>query len=176
MFTFDIVREARAMPQFDPATFAPQLFWLVVTFVALYVLMTSVALPKIGAVLDERQRKIDDNLDKAAVLKAEAEAAIAAYDKALAESRAHAHSLVKEAAERIAQQAEERNRDLGAKLAEQIKAGEARIAAAKDAALAGVRDVAVDVAGATLSRLLGGTADQARLDAAVATALKEQGR
>ena len=164
------------MPQFDPAFFAPQLFWLAVTFITLYVLMAKVALPKIGAVLDERQRKIDDNLDKAAQLKAQAEAAVAAYEKALAESRSHAHSVIKEAGERLAKQAEERTRDLSAKLAEQIKVGEIRIAAAKDAALTNVREVALEVAGATIARLVGGTADQAKLDAAVASALKEHGQ
>lgn len=164
------------MPQFDPAFFAPQLFWLAVTFITLYVLMAKVALPKIGAVLDERQRKIDDNLDKAAQLKAEAEAAVAAYEKALSESRAHAHSVIKEASERLAKQAEERTRELSAKLAEQIKAGETRIAAAKDAALNNVREVALDVAGATVARLVSGAADQAQLEAAVAAALKEAGQ
>lgn len=164
------------MPQFDPAFFAPQLFWLAVTFITLYVLMAKVALPKIGAVLDERQRKIDDNLDKAAQLKAEAEAAVAAYEKALSESRAHAHSVIKEASERLAKQAEERTRELTAKLAEQIKSGEARISAAKDAALNNVREVALDVAGATVARLAGGAADQSTLEAAVASALKEHGQ
>lgn len=164
------------MPQFDPTFFAPQLFWLLLTFVTLYILMTSVALPKIGAVLDERQRKIDDNLDKAAQLKAEAEAAVAAYEKALAESRAHAHSVIKEASDRLAAQAEERNRALSAKLAEQIKAGEARIGEAKDKALANVRDVAIDVAGSVFDRLIGASADAARLDSAVAAALKEHGK
>jgi F-type H+-transporting ATPase subunit b len=164
------------MPQFDPAFFAPQLFWLAVTFLTLYFLMSKVALPKIGAVLDERQRKIDDNLDKAAQLKAEAEAAVAAYEKALAESRAHAQSVIKETTDRLSKQAEERTRELGAKLAEQIKAGEARIAAAKVTALANVRDVAVEVAGAVLGRLVGGVVDQGNLDSAVAAALKEQGQ
>jgi F-type H+-transporting ATPase subunit b len=164
------------MPQFDPTFFAPQLFWLALTFVTLYVLMTTVALPKIGAVLDERQRKIDDNLDKAAQLKAEAEAAVAAYEKALAESRAHAHTVIKEAADRAARQADERNRELGQRLADQIKAGEVRIAAAKDKALAGVRDVAVDVAAAAVARLVGGSPESAKLDAAVAAALKEHGQ
>lgn len=164
------------MPQFDPAFFAPQLFWLAVTFITLYVLMAKVALPKIGAVLDERQRKIDDNLDKAAQLKAEAEAAVAAYEKALSESRAHAHSVIKEASERLAKQAEDRTRELNAKLADQIKAGEARIAAAKDTALANVREVAIEVAGATVSRLVGAAADQGQLEAAVAAALKENGQ
>lgn len=164
------------MPQFDPTFFAPQLFWLALTFVTLYFLMTTVALPKIGAVLDERQRKIDDNLDKAAQLKAEAEAAVAAYEKALAESRAHAHSVIKEASDRLASDAEARNRELGARLAEQIKAGEAKIAEAKDKALANVRDVALEVAGATVARLVGSPADNSRLEAAVAAALKEHGK
>ncbi len=144
------------MPQFDPTFFAPQLFWLFLTFVTLYVLMTVVALPKIGAVLDERQRKIDDNLDKAAQLKAEAEAAVAAYERALSESRAHAHSVIKEASDRLAPEAE------------QIKDGETRIAQAKDKALANVRDVAVDVAGSVFARPVG--------SAAGAAALKEHGK
>jgi F-type H+-transporting ATPase subunit b len=164
------------MPQFDPAFFAPQLFWLAVTFITLYILMSKVALPKIGAVLDERQRKIDDNLDKAAQLKAEAEAAIAAYEKALADSRSHAHAVIKEASDRLAKQADDRTRELSAKLSEQIKAGEVRIAAAKDKALANVRDIALDVAGATVARLVGASPDQGSLEAAVAAALKESGQ
>jgi F-type H+-transporting ATPase subunit b len=164
------------MPQFDPTFFAPQVFWLVLTFVTLYFVMSTVALPKIGAVLDERQRKIDDNLDKAAQLKAEAEAAVAAYEKALAESRAHAQSVIKEASDRLAAEAEARNRELSARLADQVKAGETRIAEAKDKALANVRDVALDVAGATISRLVGSPTDNARLEAAVAAALKENGK
>ena len=160
------------MPQFDPTFFAPQLFWLLLTFVTLYVLMTMVALPKIGAVLDERQRKIDDNLDKAAQLKAEAEAAVAAYERALSESRAHAHSVIKEASDRLAQEADERNKALAARLAEQIKAGEVRIAQAKDKAVANVRDVA----GSVFARLVGSAADAARLETAVAAALKEHGK
>lgn len=164
------------MPQFDPTFFAPQLFWLVLTFVTLYFVMSTVALPKIGAVLDERQRKIDDNLDKAAQLKAEAEAAVAAYEKALAESRAHAQSVIKEASDRLSAEAETRNRELAARLADQVKAGEARIAEAKDKALANVRDVALDVAGATIARLVGSPADNTRLEAAIASALKEHGK
>ncbi|MDA8230620.1 MAG: F0F1 ATP synthase subunit B' [Magnetospirillum sp.] len=164
------------MPQFDPSTFAPQVFWLVVTFIVLYVLMAKVALPKIGAVLDERQRKIDDNLDKAAQIKAEAETALAAYEKALAEARAHAVAVVRETTDRLGQEGERRSRELADRLAEQIKAGEARIAAAKETALAGVRDVAADIAGAVVGRLIGGTPDRARLEAAIGAALEEQGQ
>ncbi len=164
------------MPQFDPSTFAPQVFWLVVTFALLYVLMAKLALPKIGAVLDERQRRIDDNLDKAAQLKGEAETAVHAYEQALAESRAHAHAVIKETAERLATEADHRSQDLAARMADLVKAGEDRIAAAKIAAIAGVRGVAVDVAGAVVARLLGGPSEPAAVEGAVAAALEEQGQ
>ena len=94
----------------------------------------------------------------------------------MSESRAHAHSVIKEASDRLAQEAEERNKALAARLAEQIKAGETRIGAAKDKALANVRDVAVDVAGSVFARLVGAAADAARLDSAVAAALEEHGK
>jgi len=162
------------MPQFDPSSFTQQLFWLALTFITLYILMAKVALPKIGDVLDERQRKIDDNLDKAASLKAEAEAAVAAYEKALAESRAHAQAVIKETAERMAKQAEQRHKELNDRLAEQIKSGEARIAAAKDQALSHVREVAVDVAKAAAGRLAGLSPDEAALNAAVASSMEQR--
>jgi len=164
------------MPQLNPEFFATQIFWLVVTFVTLYVLLSAVALPRIGAVLDDRQRRIDENLSKAAALKAEADAAIKAYEKALSEAKAQAHALVKETSERLNKQAEDRNRELGHRLAEQIKAGEARITEAKAQALAGVREVALDIAGVTVARLVGLQTDAAELDSAVANALKGNAR
>lgn len=164
------------MPQFDPSTFSPQVFWLVLTFAVLYVLMATLALPRIGAVLDERQRRIDDSLDKAAQLKVEAEAAVAAYQQALAQSRAHAHEVVKETMDRLAAEGERHGQDLAARMAAMIKAGEERILAAKAAAVAGLHDVAVDVAGSVVARLLGGASDAGALEGAVAKAIEEQGR
>ena len=57
------------MPQFDPSVWPPQLIWMVITFVALYFLMSRVALPRITDVLEEREFKINDALRKATGLK-----------------------------------------------------------------------------------------------------------
>jgi F-type H+-transporting ATPase subunit b len=164
------------MPQFNPEFFATQLFWLLVTFTVLYVLMATVALPKIGKVLDERQRRIDENLSKAGQLKAEAEAAIKAYEKSLADARAKAAAMVKERTEQLSKEAEAKSHEQGVRLAAQIKAGETRILEAKAQALAGVREVALEVAAATVARLLGTAPEQGQLDGAVTEALKEFGR
>src|SRR5688500_15289978 len=87
-------------PPFQRETFASQLVWLTLTFVLLYVLMARVALPRIGAIMDERRARIADDLAQAERLKGESDAALAAYEKALADARARAQSLANETRER----------------------------------------------------------------------------
>ena len=164
------------MPQFDPSSFPAQIFWLVVMFVSLYFVMVNHAIPRISEVLDERQRRIDSDLERAQQLKADADLAIARYERALAESRAQAHEVMKETADRLARQAEARNKELAQRLNDQIKAGEARIQAAKTQALTNIQQVAAEVAGATVAKLVGTVPNKDKLDAAVAAAMQEQSR
>jgi F-type H+-transporting ATPase subunit b len=162
------------MPQLDFHTFPTQIFWLIVSFIVLYVLMTAVALPRIERIVEERRRRLDDDLEKASQMKSEAEAVIAAYEKALAEARANAQATVKETTDRIAAESAERQRQAAAALAEKTEAAEKRIAEAKNRALAGVRDIAIEVAQAMAQRLTGGTPDAARTAAAVDAVMRER--
>ena len=70
------------MPQFDPAVWVPQLVWLAITFVVLYLLMAKIALPRVGEVLEEREQRINESLRKADGLKRDAEDAVAAWRRA----------------------------------------------------------------------------------------------
>src|SRR5262245_65996164 len=83
----------RGFPPFDPATFASQLFWFALTFILLYVLMSRVALPRIGTILEDRRKRIDGDLADAQRSKEASDAAIAAHEKALAEARGRAQTL-----------------------------------------------------------------------------------
>src|SRR5579883_1757674 len=78
------------MPQFDPTVFAPQLFWLVVTFVLLYWIVAKVAVPRVGEAIDNRARVIQEDINRATQLKAETDAAAAAYERAMADAQAQA--------------------------------------------------------------------------------------
>lgn len=160
------------MPQLDVTTFAPQIVWLVITFLAMYFLMAKVALPRIAQVLDERQARIDDNLEKAAALKKEAEEAAAAYESSLAQARSKAQEEVKavlDAANAAQAKAQE---ELSAKINKDLDAAEARIAEAKDKALANIKEVSSDVAKATVEKLSGVSVDDAAVTAAVAKAME----
>jgi F-type H+-transporting ATPase subunit b len=162
------------MPQLDVHTFPTQIFWLVVSFVLLYWLMSAIALPRIEKIVEERRRRLDEDLEKAAQMKNEAESVIAAYEKALADARAQAQATVKQTTDRIAAESAERHREAAALLAEKTAAAEKSIAEAKERALASVREVAVEVAQAMAQRLTGAAPDGARAAEAVDAALRER--
>jgi F-type H+-transporting ATPase subunit b len=162
------------MPQLDFTTFAPQLFWLLVTFAVLYGLMRWVAVPRVGRVIDARREKLDGDLNRASRLKEEAESVLAEYQKTLAQARTDAQATLRETADKLAAEAAERQRVLAESLTQQIEAAEKRIAAMKDEALAEVRGIAVEVGGAVVEKLTGISADPARLAAAVETAVGER--
>ncbi|NKD78000.1 F0F1 ATP synthase subunit B' [Haematospirillum sp. H1815] len=161
------------MPQFDPSTFASQLFWLAVTFMLLYVLVSRYAIPRLGEIMEQRQRTVEDDLDRAKQLKAETETSIRAYEKALADARSKAQDLLRQAQEEVTRQAEIRNREVSVRLAAQIRDGEDRIAKARDAALVSVRDLASVVASDAAAKLSGVAFDAERVRSAVADAVKE---
>jgi len=161
------------MPQLDVTTFAPQIVWLVITFLAMYFIMAKVALPRIAEVLDERQTRIDDNLAKAAALKIEAEQAAAAYEQSLAEARSKAQDEVKVVIDQANAAQAEAQEELAAKLDKKLSEAEARIADAKDKALANITEVSAGVAKATVEKLAGVSVDDAAVNAAVAKAMEQ---
>lgn len=160
------------MPQFDVTTYAPQLVWLVITFAVLFAIMWKVAVPRIADVLEARQKRIDDNLNKAAELKKEAEAAMEAYEKAIADAREEAHSVINEAAAKLSEEASEREEALNADLARRIKEGEAAIDKARQDAMSSIRDTAVEAAAAAVEKVLGEVPDQKNVGSAVDQVMK----
>jgi F-type H+-transporting ATPase subunit b len=162
------------MPQLDVSTFTPQLVWLAISFIALYLLMSRLALPRVDAIIEARRKRMDDDLARAAAIKAEAEAVIAAYQRTLAEARAQAQAAVKERTDQFAAEAAEQQRQLAETLAEQTRAAEREIGAAKERAFTEIRNVAVDVARSVTEKLTGSAADEATLAPGVDRAMAER--
>lgn len=162
------------MPQFDPSVWSPQLFWLVITFVVLYLLMSRIALPRVSSILEDREFRISDSLRRAESLKQDAEAAVASYEKLMADARAKAQDQVHTVRERAARDAAERHAVLSDRLSAEIAAAETRIAQARDQAVGELRGLAVEVAGAAVERLVGETMDPSTVGKAVDGAMRER--
>lgn len=143
------------MPQLDVTTFAPQIVWLVITFGAMFLIMWKLAVPKISDALEARQMRLEDNLKKAEDLKREAEATLAAYDKALADARATAHDEIQAIQSKLHEAAAKEEAELTAKLDAKLAASEKAIAEEVEKAMENVRGIAIDVAGSAVEKLSG---------------------
>lgn len=162
------------MPQFDTTTFASQIFWLVVTFAIVYVFISRVALPRISATLENRQRKIGDDLAKAGELADQSDEVLAAYEARLADARVSAHEELHAAATRAGAEADKQNAALAETLAANAAAARDRIAAESAAASGNVAEIAEDIARQAVERLIGSTPDGAAVKAAVATSVQDR--
>jgi F-type H+-transporting ATPase subunit b len=145
----------RGFPPFDPTTFASQLFWFALTFILLYLLMSRVALPRVGTILEDRRKRVESDLAEAQRFKESSDAAIAAHEKALAEARGRAQTLANETREKAAADAAARRKEVDAKLQARIAEAEKAIATTRTAAMTNVSGIAGEAATAIVERLTG---------------------
>ena len=103
-------------PPFQPGTFASQLFWFAIAFVLLYVIISRLAIPRVGGIMDARRQSVEGDLAEAKRLKDSSDAAIASYEKALADARSRAQALANETREKYAKQADAARHELDATL------------------------------------------------------------
>src|SRR3954471_8634398 len=162
------------MPQFEPEFWAPQLFWLLIVATVLFVVMWKVTLPRVETVLTDRQDRIAGNLLKAETLKAEAESALAGYQKSIADARAAAQAEHAKTAAAIAAETAQREAVFGKRLGDQEAVAEANISAARAAAMAQVGPIATDLAVALTEKLVGTKIAADLASRAVEAAAKER--
>ena len=163
---------AAGLPQLDASKYPSMVIWLAISFAVLYVLMAKVTLPRIAHVLEKRQDRIDDNLEKATGLKAEAEVAAEAYEKALADARDQAQEILHETSQRLATTSARRHAEVAERLAGEIAAAEERISLAKREALSQVGEMAAAAVGEAATKLLGEAPDEKSVSAALDAALR----
>ena len=164
------------MPQlrFNEPIVVAQVVWLLIIFGLLYFIMSSVALPRVAAVLEERRRRIEGDLGVAQAAKLQADAALEEHRAATARARAEAQTAINAAVTQAQGEAATRAEAQNAKLNVQIEAAERQIATARDSAMGALRQVSAETAEALVSRLLGG-ADRGAINRAVDRELSARG-
>jgi len=147
------------MPQLAFETFASQLFWLAVTFIVLYILMSKVVIPRVGGILEDREQRIRADLDKAESLKSETDAAIAEYQRKLAEARANAGDMIAAMKAEVTAEIDARKAEIDTELEGRQAEAEKQIAAQRDQAMSALDDVARSVTSALVEKLGGSASD-----------------
>ncbi len=156
----------------NSSTFASQLVSLVIAFVALYLIVSRIALPRVGSVLDARQNKIEGDLASAQKLKDELAGALKAYESELAAARARAQAISAETREKLNAAAEAERKTLEERLSVKLAEAEKTIAVTRAAAMSNVRGIAAEAATAIVQRLTGVPPDGKSVSKAVDASLK----
>lgn len=159
-------------PPFQKETFASQLVSLTIAFVALYLIVSKLALPKVGGAIEARQKRIEDDFADAQRLKGESDEALKAYETALAQARARAQAIGAETRERLSAAAEAEREALEERLGVKLAEAEKTIASTRESAMSNVRGIATDAASAIVQQLAGLKPDGKAVDGAVDAALK----
>ena len=162
----------RAFPPFEKDTFASQLVSLVVAFVALYLIVSRIALPRVGSLLDQRQDAIEGDLAAARKLRDESDAALKAYESELAAARTRAQAISAETREKLNAASDAERKTLEERLTHKLVEAEKTIAATREAAMSNVRSIASDAAIAIVRRLTGLAPDRRTVNKAVDASLK----
>jgi F-type H+-transporting ATPase subunit b len=147
--------QSGGLPQLNPHHFTPQLFWLALTFIALLFVMSRIALPRVGEVIEERRDRIRRDLDAAARLKDETDKALAEYEKALADARSNASGIAKTTRESLAAETDAERHRVDEQIAAKLREADTRIAATKTKALSAIGDIATETTRAVVEKLIG---------------------
>lgn len=159
-------------PPFQKETFASQLVFFAIAFILLYVIVSKVALPRVGGIIAARLGTIEGDLAEAQRLKDESDQALKAYETELATARANAQAISSEIREKLNKQADEERKQLEDRLAMKLADAETAIAATRTTAMGNVRAIATDAAAAIVQRLAGIVPESKAVERAVDATLK----
>ena len=160
------------MPQLDISAFAPQIIWLIITFLILYILMSKIALPRIGNILEQRQARIDDNLEMAQNLRKESNAHAESYEKTIEEAREQARKTIQETANEMSIESSRRHEELGIRLSNELEVAEDRISEAKVASIKEIHELAEGVTSDIMETLIEKKPSKEELKQAISMALE----
>lgn len=150
------------LPQFDPATFPTQIFWLAVTFIVMYAIFSSRILPDISGILESRRIHIDNDLETADRLRKEADDVQETYEAQLGGARAEAKRMVNDIHSSMKAKAESQLQTLRDKAEKDMHTLEVRLQAARSEAMEQMSSIAAEAASEAAAKIMGAPADLAQ--------------
>lgn len=143
------------LPQLDPASYPSQIFWLIITFVLMFVFFSRKSLPEISSTIENRSERIKNDLDSAERLKQEVEGVQASYEESLSSAREQSQYMYKDIEDDIKKKAEKYEATFKASSDKKVASLEKNIVKARKQAIKEMSDVAAQVAADAAEMIIG---------------------
>ncbi|MEO5340567.1 MAG: F0F1 ATP synthase subunit B [Magnetococcus sp. MYC-9] len=167
----EVHAKSSGLPQFDSSVFASQIFWTVVSFLLLMYLLQRYVMPAINDILDNRGRKIGDDLQHAEKARQEAEALLASCHAQVERAQQMAATTLDEARMEAAAIRDQALAELNEELAKKRASALEEIDRGRVAAMAEVRQAAVEIAMLATEKLIAQSIPRSKAEGMVDEAL-----
>ena len=160
LFTQAQSAESGGMPQLNPEFWISQIVWLILTFGALYIVLSKVILPKISDNLESRRSQILENIEIAEKQREESEEKVKEFEKIILNSKLEAKNLFNEARQKVLEDVDKKRSELEKSIEAEIVSAEKEIQSLNSNALENIKKIATDTSSDLISQLIGQEVDK----------------
>ncbi len=146
MATENNVTEQAGIPQLEFSSFPNQILWLVVFLIAIFIVVRSVALPRISQIVSQREKRIQVDLEDARKLNEKIEGLENSITETLAEAKRYSEGKTSETRNEILEMQNRALEEAEVSVKAEVEVAEERIAAIKKEAITNIREIANEAA------------------------------
>ena len=169
-----IIAAEAGMPQLNPEYWLSQSFWLVIVFIALYVLIAKFFIPKIKLSIGDRERKIKDDLDEANKLKKISEDKIEEYEKLILENKKKLIKISNDAKKKLDLDIQIKRKAIESQIQNELNKAQIEIDNLKKGSLKSIEHVAEEIASKVVEDLTNEKLNQSSVKAIVSGTSKKR--
>ena len=167
LFTQAQSAESGGMPQLNPEFWISQIVWLILTFGALYIVLSKVILPKISDNLESRRSQILENIEIAEKQREESEEKVKEFEKIILNSKLEAKNLFNEARQKVLEDVDKKRSELEKSIEAEIVSAEREIQSLNSNSLENIKKIATDTSADLISQLIGQEVDKKTISSIV---------
>ena len=167
--------ESGGMPQLNPEFWISQIFWLTLTFGILYLVLSKLILPKIGANLELRKSQIQENIEAAEKQRENSETKLKEYEEIVLKSKLQAKNIFKDAREKVLKDINSKKEILDKQIDDEIKKAEKEIEVLKKSAPEKINKIAKETSSELVKKLIGADVNNSSISAIVDDLSKRNG-
>ena len=155
------------MPQLDPTYWASQAFWLIIIFIALYLALSNLFIPKIKDSIDNRENKIKDDLDEAQKLKNLAEKKLKEYELSIEDAKKEVQKIIFESKNKLNLEIQSKKKEFEKEIEIEIEKAEKEIENLKKDSLKNILTISEEMASKVIEKISGEPMNQSSVKAAI---------
>ncbi len=169
----DLYAAEAGMPQLDPKYWASQAFWLILVFTILYISISKFYLPKIKKNLDNRDNKIQEDLENASKFKEDTETKVKEYESILENAKKEVSKIHFESKNILNKDLQLKKESMEKEIENEISKAQKEIEELKKNSISSMQTISESIASNIIEKISGDKLNESSIKATVESVSKK---